>query len=140
MEDLTPPIQTDEQPRAGPGVEAMLVAPVSKSPGARQPAEESTATADGLGGGERLVSTADGSAIVPGATVEATRSSGAKAGVVDTALESEAEKLMVSKQQTMPPEASEGVVGHAVQPPSPLVVPPATTEEDKVEEIEREEP
>ena len=33
---------------------------------------------------------------------------------------------------------SEGVVGHAVQPPSPQVVPPAT-EEDEVEEIEHEE-
>ena len=38
----------------------------------------------------------------------------------------------------MLPKASEGVVGHAVQPPSPQVVPPAT-EEDEVEEIEHEE-
>ena len=34
---------------------------------------------------------------------------------------------------------SEGVVGHAVRPPSPQVAPPAVEEEDKVEESEREE-
>ena len=39
----------------------------------------------------------------------------------------------------MLPEASEGVIGHVVWPSSPLVVPPAVEEEDKVEEIEREE-
>ena len=32
------------------------------------------------------------------------------------------------------------MVGHTVRPPSPQVVPLATTEEDEVEEIEREEP
>ena len=39
----------------------------------------------------------------------------------------------------MLPQALEGVVGHAVRPSSPLVVPPAAKEEDEVEEIEREE-
>ena len=37
------------------------------------------------------------------------------------------------------PEVPEGMVGHVVWPSSPLVVPPATEEEDKVEEIKREE-
>ena len=32
-----------------------------------------------------------------------------------------------------------GMIGHAIWPRSPPVVPPATVEEDKVEEIEREE-
>ena len=61
------------------------------------------------------------------------------AGVADAMLESGAEKPMVPEELTALPEASEGMVGHAVHPPSPLVVPPATEEEDKVEEIEREE-
>ena len=39
----------------------------------------------------------------------------------------------------MLPEASEGVARHAVRTLSHLVVPPAAEEEDKVEEIEREE-
>ena len=36
-------------------------------------------------------------------------------------------------------ETSEGMVGRAVRPPSPQVVPPAMEEEYEVEEIEREE-
>ena len=38
------------------------------------------------------------------------------------------------------PEASEGVVGHAIRPLSPQVVPLAVVEEDEVEEIEHDEP
>ena len=34
----------------------------------------------------------------------------------------------------------EGMVGHAIQPPSPQVALPATAEEDEVEEIERDKP
>ena len=45
---------------------------------------------------------------------------------------------MEPEEQTALLEALEGVVGHAMWPLSPLVVPPAI-EEDKVEEIEREE-
>ena len=37
-------------------------------------------------------------------------------------------------------ELLEGIVGPTIWPPSPQVVPPATAEEDEVEEIEREEP
>ena len=50
----------------------MLVAPIPESPGARQPTEESTATAGGLGGDEQLASTVDSSATMLGATTEAT--------------------------------------------------------------------
>ena len=46
----------------------------------------------------------------------------------------------MSGEQSALPEASEGVVGHAIRPPNPEVVPPATVEEDEVEEIERDEP
>ena len=101
--------------------------------------EESTAAADVLGGGERLAPTADGSVAMPGATAEAAESLEADAGVADAASESTIDKLVVPEEQTALPEASEGVVGHAVWPPSHLVVPPATEEEDEVEEIEHEE-
>jgi len=81
----------------------------------------------------------DGLATMPGATTEAAGASEADAGVVDTASESRAENPVVAEEPTVLPEASEGMVGHAVRPCSPMVVPPATEEEDKVEEIEREE-
>ena len=45
---------------------------------------------------------------------------------------------MVPEEQAALPKTTEGVVGHAVRPPSPQVVPPAA-EEDEVEEIECEE-
>ena len=48
-------------------------------------------------------------------------------------LESGAEKPMVPEEQTTLLEASEGVVGHAIQPLSPMVVLPAATKEEKVE-------
>ena len=81
----------------------------------------------------------DGSATVPGATMEVVGSSGAKAGVADAAPESGVEKPAVL-EQTVLPKAPKGVVGHAVRPRSPPVVPLATAEEDEVEEIERAEP
>ena len=46
----------------------------------------------------------------------------------------------MSEEQTALPEASAGVVGHAIRPPSPQVVPPAVAKKDEVEEIERDEP
>ena len=62
----------------------------------------------------------------------------ADAGVAVVTLESRAEKPVVPEEPTALPEASGGVVGHAVRPPSPLVVPLAM-EEYEVEEIEHEE-
>ena len=85
-----------------------------------------------------MASTADEPAAVPGETVGAAESSVAEARVVDAAPKPRAEMPVVLEEQTVLPEASEGMVGHAVRPPSPLVVPPAAEEEDKVEEIERE--
>jgi len=43
--------------RAGPDIEAMPADPVSESPSARRPVEESTTTADGVGGREWMVTT-----------------------------------------------------------------------------------
>ena len=67
-------------------------------------------------------------------------SSGAEARVSHATPESRTEKPTVLREQTALPELSEGVVRHAIRPLSPQVVPPATAEEDEVEEIERAEP
>ena len=71
---------------------------MSVFPGARQPAEESTTTVDGLGGDKRLASKADGSAMMLGAMAEAAGSSGAKAEVTDATPEARAEKPAVSNE------------------------------------------
>ena len=47
---------------------------------------------------------------------------------------------MMAEEQLAPPAATSGVVGAAVRPQSPPVVPRAMVEEDEVEEIERAEP
>ena len=111
---------------------------MSESPGARQPAVETTAAAGGLGGGERSASVEDGSETVHVNMVETAGAVGAKTGVASNAPESGVEKPAVL-EQTVLPKAPKGVVGHAVRPRSPPVVPPAAAEEDKLEEIEREE-
>ena len=85
----------------------------------RWPTEESTAAADGLGGGERLAPTADESAVVLGATVGAAGSLEADAGVADAASESGVEKPVVPEEQAAFPETSEGMVGHVVRSLSP---------------------
>ena len=118
-------------------MEAMPADPIPESPGARWPVEESTAAADELGGGEQLVSMVDKPVAVPGSTAGAAVSSEVEAGVANAMPESGAEKSVEPEEQAACPKTSEGVVGHAVRPPSPLVVPPATKEEDEVEEIER---
>jgi len=116
----------------------MPVDPVPESSGTRRPIEESTTTTDGLGGGEQLAPTVGEPAALPRATMGAIGSLEVDARVADTAPESRAKKPVVPKEQAVLPKASEGMVGHAVWPSSPLVVPPAT-EEDEVEEIKREE-
>ena len=54
--------------------------------------------------------------------------------------ESGAENPTVLRELMTLPDASEGMVGASIRPPSPQVVPPAATKEDEVEEIERDEP
>ena len=95
---------------------------------------------DGLGSRERLASTLDELAAVPGATAGATESLEADARVADAMPELGAEEPVERKEQVALPETSKGVVGHVVRPSSPQVAPPAAEEEDEVEEIEREEP
>ena len=87
-------------------------------------AQEHTGEAPGeLPGGERLPIMACESAIAPFAMVE----TGAK-------------KLSESNEETAVPDSLERMVGTAIRPPSPKVVPLATMEEDEVEEIVCDEP
>ena len=111
-----------------------------ESPGARQHAVEPITAVGGLGGGEQLPSMMNESATVPSVMGGTAASSGVETIVTSAAPESGAENLVVPKEQTALPEASEGMVGPAIRPPSLQVVPPAVAEEDEVEEIEREEP
>jgi len=117
----------------------MLADPILESSGARQPTEESIAAASGLGGSEQSAPTVDGSTTMPKATVETAWSSVANAGDASAMPESRAAKPVVLEEQLVPPKASQSMVGLAVRPWSPLVVPLAVVEEDEVEEIEREE-
>ena len=76
---------------------------------------------------------------MPSTTAGATGPSGVETVVTNIALESRAENLAVPKEQTTLCKVSEGMVGPAIQPLSPQVVPLAVVEEDEVEEIECEE-
>ena len=55
-------------------------------------------------------------------------------------VETRVEKLSESNEQTAVPDSLEGMVGTAIRPSSPKVVPPTAMEEDEVEEIIRDEP
>ena len=111
---------------------------VLESPGARQFVKDSTTTADGVGGGERLATMVDDSTEMPGATVRAAKSLEAGAGAIDVVPESGAQMPASSEEQTARPEMPQGAVGRSVRPPSPQGAPPAVEEEDEVEEIEHE--
>ena len=78
--------------------------------------------------------------IIPEATVVTAGPSGAEARVASDALESGVMEPVVPEGQTALPEVSQSMVGAAVRPRSPPVVPRATAEENEVEEIERAEP
>ena len=101
----------------------MPVDHILESPSVWEHVGEPIAAPSGLDSHERLLAMANESATAPSAMVE-----------------SVAEKLSASKEQTAIPDTSEGVVRPAIRPPSPKVVPPATMEEDEVEEIMRDEP
>ena len=85
-----------------------------------------------------MAPTVDGSAAMPEATAENAGSSVANAGDADAAPKLGAAKPVAPKEQPVTPEVLQGVVGPAIRPWSPSVVPPAMAEEDEVEEIERE--
>ena len=113
---------------------------MSESPGARQSAGEITVAIGGLGDGEGSASSADGLVTLLGATAEATGAVRTETEVAGEVPESRAAKPTAAEDQTAPPEALPGMVGPAVRALSPQVVPPTTAKEDKVEEIEHDEP
>ena len=108
-----------EQPRADPGAEVTPLAPMSRSPGARQPAEDSTTAAGGLGHGERSALVGNESATIPKATVVAAKPLGAEARIASEAPKSGSTEPMAPSELKAPPEASWGVVGPFVRPWSP---------------------
>ena len=87
-----------------------------------------------------MSSTANKSTTAPSAAAGTARSLGVEAIVTSVTLKSRAKTLAVPKEQTTLCKVSEGMVGPAIQPLSPQVVPLAVVEEDEVEEIECEEP
>ena len=80
----------------------MPVDPIVESPSAPKQVGEPITATGGLGGSERLSTMTNESATAPSAMAE-----------------SRAEKLAAPKEQTVVPDASEGMVGPAIQPPSP---------------------
>ena len=96
---------------------------ILESLSAREHTGEPIAAPGELPGGERLPTMASKSATAPSTTVE----KGVK-------------KLSESNEQTAVPDSLDGMVGTAIRPPSPKVVPLAAMEEDKVEEIMHDEP
>jgi len=70
MTDLAPPAQTEQQPETGLGAGEMPVDPILESPSAREHAGEPIAAPGGLGGSERLSTTANESATAPSATAD----------------------------------------------------------------------
>ena len=97
-----PPAQTEQQPKTVLGVGEMRVDPILESPSAREHAGEPIDAPGRLGGSKRLSTTANESATAPSAM--------AKPG---------AEKPSTPKEQTTLLDALEGMVGPAIQPPSP---------------------
>ena len=85
------------------------------------------------------LATEDRSATMPRAMAENTGSSAVNAGDASAAPESGAVRPVAPEEQTTPPEASQGMVEHAIWPSGPPSGAPTAEEEDEVEEIEREE-
>ena len=96
---------------------------ILESLSAREHAGEPIAAPGELPGSERLPTMASESATAPSARVE-----------------TGAEKLSESNEQTTVPDSLESMVGTAIRPSSPQVVHPTAMEEDEVEEIIRDEP
>lgn len=86
--DLNPLGQTGEQPGAVHSVETLWIDSILESSGTHWFMEDSTTAVDGVGGGERLASTAGNSMEMPGATTRTNESSKARVGAADVVLES----------------------------------------------------
>ena len=106
MEELNLSVQIGEELGAGPGVEKMPVDLIPEAPGARRPAEESTAATGGLGGGEQLAPTGDRSAAMPRVTAETSGSSAVNTGDAGAMPESGAARPVQPEEPAALPMAS----------------------------------
>ena len=118
----------------------MPTAPDWESPSARQTEDGPAAAASGPGDGESLAHTTGASATATEAATEKVDTLEAETTAVVDALEAKDATPSMAEEQPSPPAAMPGVVGAAVRPQSPLVVPQATAEVDEVVEIERAAP
>ena len=98
-------------------------APILESSSARQQEERSTAFVGGLGSGEPLAQITDASATTPEATIGTVRPSRAEATVAGDAPEPKEANPMTAEEQMLPPKALPGMVGPAVRPQSPPMMP-----------------
>ena len=115
----------------------MPTAPVRESLSARQTEDGSATTASGPGGGESLAHTTGASATATEAATENISTLEMEAAANVDAPEAEEATSTMAEEQLAPPVATLGVVGAAVRPQSPPVVPRAMVEEDEVVEIVR---
>jgi len=112
--------------------EKMMTAPVRESPSARRTEDGPAATPSRPSNGESLAHTIGASVTATSATTKKTITLEAETAAVVDALEVIDATLSTAEEQTSSPAGTPGVVGAAVRPRSPPVVPQATTEEDEV--------
>ena len=134
------PILRRATPRPVTSEEKMTTAPVRESPSARRTEDGPAAAASSPGDGESLAHTTGASETMTEATTEKVDTLEAETAPIVDAPEAEDATPSMAKEQPSPPVAMPGVVGAAVRPRSPLVVPQSTVEEDEVVEIERAAP
>ncbi|XP_066396453.1 nucleolin 1-like [Miscanthus floridulus] len=123
-------------PRHVTSIEKMPTAPVRESLSARQTEDGPATTASGPSDGESLAHTIGASATMTEATTEKVDTLEAETTAVVDAPEAKDATPSMAEEQPSPPTAMLGVVGAAVRPQSPPVVPQAMAEEDEVVEIE----
>ena len=118
----------------------MTTAPVRESPSARRTEDGPAIAASIPGDGELLAHTTSASATMTDAMTEEVGTLESETAAVVDAPEAKEATPTMAEEQLAPTTATSGVVGAAVRPQSPPVVPQATAEEDEVVEIERATP
>ena len=118
----------------------MPTAPIREYPSARQTEDEPAAAASGPSDGESLAHTTGASATATKVTTEKVDTLEVETAAVVDAPEAKDATPSMAEEQPSPPAAMPGVVGAAVRPWSPPVVPQSTVEEDEVVEIEHAAP
>ena len=123
-------------PRPVTSEEKMTTAPVQESLSARRTEDGPTAAPSRPGDGESLAHTTGPSATATEATTERVDTLEVETAAVVDAPEAKDVTPSTAEEQTSSPAGMPGVVGAAIRPQSPPVVPQATAEEDEVVEIE----